>query len=277
MTEVKESGLSEELKFFADYIEKELGIIYDERNAFQLENRLNEIRKVLDFPSITDVYQKAKTGGLIGHFKQLVLDIATNNETQFFRDKNVFNYLETILLPELLKNDKETLKIWSLACSYGQEPYSLAFMIDKLNTKGKKVEILATDIADRVLEKASEGRFSQLEVQRGLPITMLTKYFQKGEDNFWFVVDEIKSKVKFQKFNLLDMSGVFGKFDLILCRNVLIYQNSDRKKEILQNLCEYMHKDSHLLLGASESLIGIDINLKQNLVDKVVTYMLKEW
>ena len=177
----------EYLIYFAKLIENEIGIIYENSNFFQLKNRLEQIAKALGFATVQDLYQSARVTQTT-QMKQLLLDVATNNETSFFRDPKLFDALSATLLPRLLSQkslDKSTdnsaintLRIWSGACSSGQEAYSLAILLCELNALATThVEIVCTDISSRTLERAKEGRYSALEVARGLSPQLLKKYF----------------------------------------------------------------------------------------------------
>lgn len=257
-----------QLKFFADYIKKELGIIYKSENYYQLEKRLVEIARNLNLDSTNELYQKASQIGISGHVKQMILDVATNNETSFFRDPRVFQAIEQEVLPswrEAHPRDN-VFRIWSVACSFGQEPYSMAIMINEYKNRGKdfpRVDIRATDISERALNKAKQGKYSQLEVQRGLSAPLLIKYFKKDDDDNWQINSDIRTSVFFEKMNLLNITGMIGTFDIILCRNVLIYQNDDKKREILDILYRYLADDGFLILGAAESMIGLSDKYQQ--------------
>ena len=267
-----------QLKFFADYIEKELGIVYKEPNYYQLEKRLNEICQGLEVPNTQELYEQAKKiGGISGHFKQLLLDLATNNETSFFRDGKIFKTIERKILPDLLekKGANDTIRIWSAASSFGQEVYSICMILSEMEDRGTvfpKIELVATDVSDQALEKAKSGKYSQIEVQRGLPAALMVKYFKKGEDDYWTIDPRIRDRVDFKKVNLLDLFGVPGKFDIVLCRNVLIYQNEERKKKIVENLVKFIQPEGVLVLGAAESLIGMSDGFKQEIDEGAVFY-----
>ena len=262
--------------FFAKYIESELGIIYSDNNYFQLELRLEQICKLVDCPSIEDLYQRAQSG-ITGAFKQLLLDTATNNETSFFRDTKVFNAIEKVVL-DLLRSKKSKIQIWSAASSTGQESLSVSMLINELSLKIKEkisFSILATDISERVLGKAKTGIYTQLEVQRGLPITYLTKYFTKTENDQWKVSQKISENIEFKRQNLKEPFLMSDKFDLVLCRNVLIYQNVEGKEKILSKILDVLSPGGFLVLGAGESLIGISTEFEQVNRDGVIFYRKK--
>lgn len=264
--------------FFAKYIEKELGIIYSEFNHFQLQNRLEEIVKIRGLKDVGELLRMAQTTTMPADLKQLVLDIATNNETSFFRDPKLFISVKNSILPSLFNSSKSSIKIWSAACSSGQEPYSISLMLKEYqDTTGVKKDyrILATDISSRILEKAQKARFSQLEVQRGLSAVQLVKNFDKDSEDYWTLKTPIRQPVSFQKLNLLDSFEHMDKFDLIFCRNVLIYQNVEGKKRIIQKIATCMNEDSYLILGAGESMIGLADNFESVKVGDVIIYQLK--
>jgi chemotaxis protein methyltransferase CheR len=270
----------EYLLYFARFIEKELRIVYAEHNFFQLQNRLEEITKIYALPNLEALHEKAK-GGMEGTFKQLVLDIATNNETSFFRDPKVFQAIENIIIPALISGKliKERLSIWSAACSSGQEPYTLSILMSEMLRKNPNAfdyEILATDISQRVLERAATGRFSQLEVQRGLSAMLMVKCFTKDDQDYWNIQPELKAKIEFKKQNLKEPLALKNKFHLILCRNVLIYQKVESKAEIVKRITEQLLPGGYLVLGAGESLLGVSTDYEALIVDGVVLYQLKK-
>jgi chemotaxis protein methyltransferase CheR len=158
---------------------------------------------------------------------------------------------------------KKTVRIWCAAASSGQEPYSLAMILKEkeMQFKGWRFEIIATDLSDDILDNARAATYTQFEVQRGLPITYLMKYFtQVGEK--WCLKDEIKSMVKYSKFNLLDDMTRLGTFDIIFCRNVLIYFDEKTKGRVLDGLSKRLEKDGFLLLGGSETVLGLTDKFK---------------
>lgn len=267
-------------KFFADYIEKELGIIYTPSNYYQLEKRLVDICRNLEMDDLGKLWDITQTQGIKGHLKQLLLDLATNNETSFFRDNKMYKAVRTSLVPDWLvdRGVAPFFRVWSVASSFGQEPYSMAIMFDEMKAKDSSIprlDLFASDISEKALERAKAGKYTQLEVQRGLSAPRMVKYFTKKEDEFWHVNPEIKSSVSFGKVNLLDIFGVNGKFDLILCRNVLIYQNEERKKEIVKNLASYLNPGGYFIMGAAESLIGISDEFDQVFHEGAIYYKKK--
>jgi chemotaxis protein methyltransferase CheR len=189
-----------------------------------------------------------------------VVEAMTTNETFFFRDKVPFDHLRDTILPAMQqsRSNRKCLRIWSAACSTGQEPYSIAMLLkEKAQAlSGWRVEIVATDLSQEVLEKSRSGIYSQFEVQRGLPIQLLVKYFtQTGE--LWQLNSEIRGMVTHKQLNLLQDFSHLGKFDVIFCRNVLIYFDQETKINIFERMAKAMEPDGMLVLGAAESVVGI--------------------
>jgi chemotaxis protein methyltransferase CheR len=265
------------LKFFAKYIETELGIVYSDHNYFQLQNRLEEVARILDLGSATNLFEAAQ-GGIKGFMKQLILDISTNNETSFFRDQKIFDAISSHILnsEEMNKSHDRKLKIWSAASSTGQEAVSTAILIEEFNQKTTRpidFSIQCTDVSERVLSYAKAGTYSQLEVQRGLPTNLLVKYFKNVNQNEkWQVNDSIKNRLKFDHLNLKSKFNLGVIFDLILIRNVLIYQNVEGKVDILNRVSSHLRPGGTLILGSGESLIGLSNEYAQCNVNGAVVY-----
>lgn len=189
-----------------------------------------------------------------------VTEAMTTNETLFFRDRTPFDELRDSLLPPILESRKSSarLRIWCAAASTGQEPYSLAMLLlecfPQLATW--KVDIVGTDISKHALGRAEEGVYSQFEVQRGLPIQYLTKYFEQIP-NGWKVKPDVRKVIQYKSLNLLDNFSQLGQYDIIMCRNVLIYFDNDIKKKILDRMSSMVRSDGYLILGAAETVMGI--------------------
>jgi chemotaxis protein methyltransferase CheR len=191
---------------------------------------------------------------------QSVVDAMTTNETFFFRDRAPFEKFRNVILPKLLaaRAAERRLRIWCAACSTGQEPYSLAMLLDDEARRltGWNVDILATDLSRRAIEIARQGLYSQFEVQRGLPITMLLRYFQRAGDR-WQINEFLRSRINFREFNLMSDFRPLGTFDAILCRNVLLYLDVATKRDILARLARALAPDGFLLMGSAETVIGL--------------------
>lgn len=253
-----------EFKYFADFLKAKSGIILAADKSYLVESRLAPIARRTGHETIADLInaiRRAPTGPLALD----AIDAMTTNETFFFRDKTPFDNFNNTVMPAMLeaRRMKRKLRIWCAAASSGQEPYSLAICLEEMKAKmaGWNVEIVGTDLSTEALEKARAGRYSQFEVQRGLPINLLLKYFtQDGET--WKVNDDLKRKVSYKPLNLLDSFMGLGKFDIIFCRNVLIYFDPKTKKDILDRLSGALEPDGFLALGAAETVVGISDKFK---------------
>lgn len=265
---------SEILIYFSKLIEKELGIVYAEHNYFQLENRLENIVNNLKLESVQVLYEKAKND-FSGQFKQQILDAATNNETSFFRDQKVFEALEKILIDNV---SKKNYRIWSAASSSGQEAYSIAMIFEKLNLTlnlNLNYQIIGTDISEFILNRAKKGQYSSLEVARGLSEEHLQRFFKKDEDSKWIVLNKLSKNIEFKKQNLKDDFSSLGTFDLIFCRNVLIYQSIESKINIITRMTNLLENEGIFILGSGESLYGLSSQYEQETVKEAIFYRKK--
>ena len=225
---------------------------------YLIESRLLPLSRKSGLPGISELVQKMKVGSpaLVAQ----VVEAMTTNETFFFRDKVPFDHFRDSIMPEIIKARaaRKSIRIWCAAGSTGQEPYSLAMCLKEMSAAlaGWRVEIIATDLSQEVLEKSKAGVYSQFEVQRGLPIQLLVKYFkQNGE--LWQISPEIRAMVQHRQLNLLHDFSSLGTFDVIFCRNVLIYFDQDTKINIFGRLAKIMEADGFLVLGAAETVVGL--------------------
>lgn len=248
---------SSDFDFVSGLLRRRAGIQLTTDKTYLLESRLAPLARKEGLASIEDLLQVVRSRRDERLISQIV-DVMTTNETFFFRDKTPFDLMKNVALPELTAQRKPRLRIWCAACSTGQEPYSLAMMLEDnpALTKGASVEIVATDISPRVLEKAKSGLYSQFEVQRGLPIQMMMKHFTQ-KDDLWQISDKIRSMVTFREHNLMDQPSMFGKFDVVFIRNVLIYFDPPTKGAVLERVSSVMNPGGFVLLGAAETVIGI--------------------
>ncbi|MBR1252060.1 protein-glutamate O-methyltransferase CheR [Bradyrhizobium sp. AUGA SZCCT0169] len=225
---------------------------------YLIESRLLPLSRKCGLAGISELVQKMK-GGAPAIVAQVV-EAMTTNETFFFRDKVPFDHFRDSIMPEVLKARaaRKSIRIWCAAGSTGQEPYSLAMSLKEMSAAlaGWRIEIIATDLSQEVLEKSKAGIYSQFEVQRGLPIQMLVKYFkQNGE--LWQINADIRAMVQHRQLNLLHDFSQLGMFDIIFCRNVLIYFDQDTKINIFGRLAKSMEADGFLVLGAAETVVGL--------------------
>lgn len=249
-----------DFEFVSDLLKRESGLVLTQEKVYLIENRLTPIARARSMEGLDDLVKALRTGGDQVLLREVV-DAMTTNESLFFRDPRQFDNFRDNILPELIQSRaaRRRLRIWSAASSTGQEPYSVAMLLAELGPKiaGWNIEILATDIAKHVLDRAAKGVFTQFEIQRGLPITMLVKYFSELEANQWQVNDAIRNMVKFQEANLLGNIELMGAFDLILCRNVLIYFDRETKAAVLDKMAKMLGSDGYLFLGGAETVIGV--------------------
>lgn len=248
---------------YFDYLQGMLkersGLVVTPEKVYLLETRLLPVAHRHGYKNIDELVDALKTR----HDESIAVDITeamNTHESLFFRDSSPFELFKKTILPQLLKRraDKKSFRIWCAACSSGQEPYSLAMTLDEEASKlqGWKTEIIATDISHSVLDRAAQGLYSQFEVQRGLPVQMLVKHFTREEEH-WRLNTDIRDKVHFRHLNLLeDMRGL-GKFDIVFCRNVLIYFDVETKGKVLGGVSTVLKPDGVLFLGSAESTIGI--------------------
>ncbi len=249
----------EHFRFFSELVRSSSGISLQKGKEYLLESRLNELSRVLGMRGIDELYRKAKFNSS-PRLKDQIVEAMTTNETYFFRDQHPFQALKDHIIPELLdkKKDTRSMSFWSAACSTGQEPYSIAMTITEhfpelLNWR---VDIHATDISQAAVNKGKEGRFTQVEVNRGLPVTMLVKYF-KQQGAFWMIDEKLKRMIRFRKMNLLTPFIGINRIDVVFCRYVLIYFDQPTKKAILEKIAKVMNPGGYLFLGATESPAGL--------------------
>ena len=254
---------SKDFSVIASFLKDRSGLIISEDKTYLLETRLSAIlreHKVAGLSGLADILRQPGPHAV----KDKVVDAMTTNETSFFRDNHPFETLRQSLIPRLIERraGSRSLRIWSAACSTGQEPYSLAMMM-KDNfpiLAGWRIEIIATDLSPTVLDRARTGLYSTFEVQRGLPIQMLVRHFDQEEPN-WRIKPEIRRTVAFRPLNLLEDFSSLGQFDIVLCRNVLIYFDQPTKTQILNGIARRIVPDGALLLGGAESVFGLCISL----------------
>ena len=225
---------------------------------YLIESRLLPLARKAGLAGISELVQKMKAGptALIGQ----VVEAMTTNETFFFRDKVPFDHFRDSIMPEILqaRAGRKSIRIWCAAGSTGQEPYSLAMCLKEMSAalNGWRIEILATDLSQEVIEKSKAGIYSQFEVQRGLPIQLLVKYFKQTGD-VWQINPEIRAMVQHRQLNLLHDFSQLGVFDVIFCRNVLIYFDQETKINIFNRLAKATEPDGFLVLGAAETVVGL--------------------
>jgi chemotaxis protein methyltransferase CheR len=250
-------------EYLRKLLKDQSGLDLSADKQYLIESRLVPLSRKCALSGIPELVQKMK-GGSAALVAQVV-EAMTTNETFFFRDKIPFDHFRDAIVPELIKARaaRKSFRIWCAASSTGQEPYSLAMCLKEMAEalSGWRVEIIATDLSQEVLEKSKSGIYSQFEVQRGLPIQMLVKYFkQNGE--FWQLNADVRAMVQHRQLNLLHDFSQLGTFDVIFCRNVLIYFDQDTKINTFGRLARATEADGFLVLGAAETVVGLTDTFK---------------
>jgi len=261
--------------FLQQYIYRESGIVLEPGKHSLLDVRLLPIVKNAQLQTINDLCALIRATAPTP-YKRAVIEAMTTHETLFFRDNSAFEALRTSILPQLktLRASTHRLSIWSAAASSGQEAYSIAMMLIELGLGAWQIDILGTDLSHKILERAKAGRYAQIEVSRGLPAPYLVKYF-KRHGLEWEVSDQVRRMVRLQQVDLRQFPRSLGSFDLVLCRNVLIYFDMDTKRKILQSVRATMAMNGILLLGGSETLLNMDAGFDRKLAGSAVYYQLK--
>ncbi|TYO66513.1 protein-glutamate O-methyltransferase CheR [Bradyrhizobium hipponense] len=253
-----------EYEYLRKFLRDHSGLDLSADKQYLIESRLLPLARKAGLSGIGELVQKLQGGGSSALVTSVV-EAMTTNETFFFRDKIPFDHFRDTIMPEVIKAraGRRSLRIWCAAGSTGQEPYSLAMSLKEMGAAltGWRVEIIATDLSQEVLEKAKAGIYSQFEVQRGLPIQMLMKYFkQTGET--WQINPELRAMIQHRQLNLLHDFAQLGTFDVIFCRNVLIYFDQDTKINIFNRLARQIEPDGFLVLGAAETVVGLTDTFK---------------
>jgi chemotaxis protein methyltransferase CheR len=234
-------------------------IVLEKGKEYLVETRLAPLVRQLNVSSIGDLIARLRCQPSNGLYRQIVEALVTT-ESSFFRDHHPFEALRKVVVPDLInrRRDQRRLDIWSAASAAGQEPYSLALLFREHfpELAGWKISLLASDLSQQVLERAREGRYSQIEVNRGLPAALLVKYFeQHGTD--WQLKPALRGMVDFQEINLAQAWPALPRMDLVLIRNVMIYFDVDTKKTILARLARVLRPDGYLLLGGAETTFNL--------------------
>jgi chemotaxis protein methyltransferase CheR len=245
-------------EYLRKFLKDRSGLDLSSDKQYLVESRLIPLARKAGLPGIDELVAQIKGGSPAIALE--VVEAMTTNETFFFRDKLPFDHLRDTIVPDLLqaRAGRRSLRIWCAASSTGQEPYSIAMCLKEMGAQlsGWRIEIIATDLAQSVLEKSRAGIYSQFEVQRGLPIQLLVKYFKQiGE--MWQLNADIRAMTQFRQLNLLQDFSHLGTFDVIFCRNVLIYFDQDTKVNVFKRLAKAMEPDGFLALGAAETVVGL--------------------
>ena len=255
----------QEFQVFAGYIKEISGLSLDASKAYLIESRLKNLLEKSECSSYSDLYYKAKSD-LSGGLRRKIIDAVTTGETQFFRDTSPFDLLQHKILPDLIdkknKGQSKTMpiniRIWSAACSTGQEIYSIAIILKMLlnDSSHYRIRLLGTDISDEAVMAASRGLYSNLEIERGMPKEKLIKYFTM-ENMYWKIKDEIRAMAIFKTLNLMEDFNSLGRFDIVFCRNVAIYFSEEDKINLFARIDKILEPGGYLIIGSTESINAI--------------------
>lgn len=239
------------------------GVVIEADREYAASVRLTPVMREQGFVTVAQLCRAAFSERNM-RAQNAVIDAMMNNETFFFRDRGPFDDFREFVLPSLLESRaaSRSIRIWCAACATGQEPYSLAMALDEEARRlaGWRIEILATDISETALQTARAGIYNQFEVQRGLPVSYLLRYFRREGDR-WSIAEHLRSRITFQKLNLQTDFSDIGQFEVIFCRNVMIYFDTAAKRDLLARLSERLSADGYLALGAAETTIGVTRDL----------------
>ena len=248
---------------FRQFLEDACGISLGDNKQYLVTNRIRRILEENNIASFGELVRVLKLG-VNRKLKDQVVDSMTTNETFWFRDIYPYDHLKSALLPDLMAGNNRMfgpVRIWSAACSSGQEPYSVSMMVEEykrqaMGNPARQVQIVATDLSSTVLDQARRGEYDKLSVLRGLSSERLERYFDNPAPEVWRVKTAVKERIDFRSLNLMDSYASLGKFDIVFCRNVLIYFNADLKRQILQKIHATLRPQGILFLGSSEGLAG---------------------
>ncbi|MGB8274131.1 MAG: protein-glutamate O-methyltransferase [Alphaproteobacteria bacterium] len=250
----------QDFEFLSTLLKKQSGLILTEDKGYLVESRLLPVARKHGMAGLDPLIEALRLAPANGPLVYEITDAMTTNESFFFRDLKPFDQFRKFVLPRLLAARAATrkIRIWSAACSSGQEPYSLAMILrdEAAKLAGWRLEIVATDISREMLEKCKAGLYSQFEVQRGLPVAYLVKYFTQMGDK-WRIDAGLREIIQFKEFNLLQDPAGLGGFDVVFCRNVLIYFDNDTKRTVLERISRMLAQDGFLYLGGAETVLGI--------------------
>lgn len=264
---------------FRHFLEKSCGIVLGDNKHYLVTSRLNRLTQEFSFATLGALLDALKHSN-DNRLKERVVDAMTTNETSWFRDNYPFELLRESLLPEQAKSRSQRLRIWSAACSSGQEPYSISMTIHEFQQKNpgklnQPLEIVGTDISSTVLNMAKQASYDELSLSRGISEQRRSQFFTKANGNRWQLIDKLRAPVRFTELNLLQSYSLLGRFDIIFCRNVLIYFSSELKTDILTRMAQVLNPGGYLILGGSESPTGYCRSFEMVRFPQGVVYRLK--
>ncbi|MGH9353554.1 MAG: CheR family methyltransferase [Terriglobia bacterium] len=268
-----------EFDYIRNMLREHSALSLDDGKQYLVESRLEPLARQEGFPSLQQLIVRLRSGPSTSSLHHKVVEAMTTHETSFFRDVRPFRLLEKLVIPQLMarRAGDRALNIWCAASSSGQEPYSVAMLLRESfpSLALWRFRFIATDISQAMLERSRAGRYSQLEVNRGLPAAMLVKYFHKVETE-WQISDDIRRMVEFQRMNLIEPWPPLPSLDLILMRNVLIYFEVETKREILGKVRSHLRPDGVLLLGGAETTLNIDDSFEPVQFEQASCYQIRQ-
>lgn len=258
---VNKSLAEQEYRLFSEFLEQQCGIVLGENKQYLVKSRLAPLMSRFDVTSLSELVTRTLKP-LERQLRAAVVDAMTTNETLWFRDSYPFELLKNKIFPEFVDSGKRSLKLWSAASSSGQEPYSISMTIDeynrqKLGALPLSVNVIGTDISNTMLDHCKNAEYDSLAIARGLSTERKQRYFEDSGNGMLRVKEDIRRKVSYRHLNLLDSYSLLGKFDIIFCRNVLIYFSPEVKSKIISQFAQSLNSKGYLFLGASESMSGL--------------------
>jgi chemotaxis protein methyltransferase CheR len=266
---------AQEFAFISGLVRRDAAIVLETGKEYLVEARLLPLARQLGVATVSEFVNRAQHRPEAETHRRIV-DALTTNETSFFRDGEPFSQLVSTVLPDMLtrRSTNRNLKIWSAACSSGQEPYTLAMVLQDAMPPGWSFDIVGTDISQEMLTRAEAGQYSQLEINRGLPATLLVRHFERNGAN-WRVSPALRKSVTFKRLNLAAPFPSMGPFDIVFIRNVLIYFDVQTKRSVLQRVASTLRPDGWLFLGSAETTIGIDDRFERVVAGRTSAYRLR--
>jgi chemotaxis protein methyltransferase CheR len=246
----------DDFSFLAQMVRRRAGLVLTVPKTDLIESRLATVMRRFGFRSVDAMVKELRHGRET--LARAVTEALTTNESSFFRDRATFEAFRDQVLPRLVeaRSESKRLRIWSAACAAGQEPYSIAMLLDDLKLQGWSIDLIATDLSAEMVARAEEGVYSHFEVQRGLAIRRLVAHFSQ-DGGSWRIHENLRRMVSFRQFNLLDSYGWLDDLDVVFCRNVLIYFDQKTKASVLDKITEMLSPDGALVLGGSEAVTGL--------------------
>jgi len=271
---------------FCEFLKAETGITLEASKHYLVSSRLNRLMAERQLETLNDLLEVLKLPNM-KDLKQLVIESMTTNETQWFRDNYPLQAFADEIIPALVNTGHHSIRIWSAACSSGQEPYSISMVIEEhremyrhLHLHNPTINIVGTDLSNQILQKACDGKYYKNDIERGLSEQRKQAFFTQShhqpDDEYWQINQNIKQSVEFKQHNLLSSYSGLGQFDVIFCRNVLIYFAREIKSDILNRMAKQLKPDGYLILGSSESPSHYSDQFAMEKISGAVVYRLKQ-